>query len=105
MFLGREALGTLLHRHQVLGSAVADSGAAAFAAVKDFVQGNFQAETTHRIGLENPQAVRLTLADDVPNDVRDKIKQLTGDIVAKKSPWPPSTKARNFPPHDLNLPR
>ena len=97
MFLGREALGTLLHRHQVLGSAVADSGAAAFAAVKDFVQGNFQAETTHRIGLENPQAVRLTLADDVPNDVRDKIKQLTGDIVAKKITVATEYKGPEFP--------
>lgn len=67
-----------------VGSAVADSGAAAFDAVKDFVQGDFKADTTHRIGLEDPEAVRLTLAKDVPEDVRNKIKQLTSDIVAKK---------------------
>ena len=67
-----------------VGSAVADSGAAAFDAVKDFVQGDFKADTTHRIGLEDPEAVRLTLAEDVPEDVRNKIKQLTSDIVAKK---------------------
>ncbi|MCY0905530.1 BMP family protein [Arthrobacter sp. H14-L1] len=66
-----------------VGSAVADSGAAAFAAVKDFVRGDFKADTTHLIGLEDPEAVRLTLADDVPQTVRDKIKQLTSDIVAK----------------------
>ena len=67
-----------------VGSAVADSGAAAFAAVRDFVQGDFKGDTTHLIGLEDPDAVRLTLADDVPQDVREKIKQLTSDIVAKK---------------------
>lgn len=64
------------------GSAVADSGAAAFAAVKDLVGGTFQAGSSHHIGLENPDAVRLTLSEDIPQEVRAKINDLATKIAA-----------------------
>ncbi|OFI37399.1 BMP family ABC transporter substrate-binding protein [Arthrobacter sp. SW1] len=63
------------------GSAVADSGAAAFQAVKDLVDGKFSPGSTKHIGLENPEAVRLTLAADVPKDVREKIDGLAKKII------------------------
>lgn len=63
------------------GSAVADSGAAAFQAVKDLVDGKFSPGTTNHIGLENPDAVRLTLAADIPQEVREKIDALAKEIV------------------------
>lgn len=63
------------------GSAIADSGAAAFQAVKDLVEGTFEPGSTNHIGLENPGAVRLTLSPDVSEEVRTKLDGLAQQIV------------------------
>ncbi|MFP5313449.1 MAG: BMP family protein [Actinomycetes bacterium] len=64
------------------GSAIADSGAAAYAAVEDLVDGSFQGGTSHHIGLEDPSAVRLTLSEDIPQTVKARIDELSAKIVA-----------------------
>ncbi|WP_313813603.1 BMP family protein [Glutamicibacter sp.] len=65
-----------------VGSAVADSGAAAYSAVEDFVKGEYRPDRTVQIGLEKPEAVRLTLADDVPDNVKSDVADLAQQIVA-----------------------
>ncbi len=67
-----------------IGSAVADSGLALFNAVKDVATGAFRPGVVRQIGLEQPEAVRLTLAERVPASVRQRIEALAGEIVSKK---------------------
>ena len=63
------------------GSAVADSGLAAFRAIDDFVHGRLHRGETVQIGLETPDAVRLTLAGDVPEPVRAEVERLRTRII------------------------
>ncbi|GAA1404378.1 membrane protein [Glutamicibacter uratoxydans] len=67
-----------------VGSAVADSGAAAFSAIEDFVQGDYKPEQSIQIGLENPDAVKLTLAPDVPENVKNEVEKLSKQIIEDK---------------------
>ncbi|TDD48671.1 BMP family ABC transporter substrate-binding protein [Saccharopolyspora elongata] len=63
------------------GSAVADSGEAVFRAIGDFAHGRLHGGENVRIGLESPEAVRLTLAPDVPDHVRAELDRLGRQIV------------------------
>jgi basic membrane protein A len=65
-----------------VGSAVADSGLAAFNAIADLAAGRFAAGQIRRIGIEQPEAVRLTLAADVPASVRARIDTLAAAIAS-----------------------
>jgi basic membrane protein A len=65
-----------------IASAVADSGRALFNAAQDLVKGLFKPGMTKQIGLEQPEAVRLTVSDRIPPDVRSLISALAADIVA-----------------------
>ena len=67
-----------------VASAVADSGQASYLAAKSFIEGRFEPGKHTTIGLEDEQAVRLTLAPDVPADVRRKIEDYKRQIVEKK---------------------
>jgi basic membrane protein A len=65
-----------------VGSAVADSGLGLFKAVADAAAGRFVAGRVRRIGLEDPQAVRLALADGIDPAIARRIAGLSADIVA-----------------------
>lgn len=65
-----------------VGSAVADVSMAGFLAAKAMQDGSWQAGEIVSIGLENPEAVRLSLAPSVSAEVRERIETLTEEIVA-----------------------
>ena len=59
-----------------------ESGYKGFLRARDWHDGRFPAGEIRRIGLENPEAVRLTLAATVPADAAARIKTLQDDIIA-----------------------
>jgi basic membrane protein A len=65
-----------------VGSAVANVSKAVFAAVQDHAQGRWQPGVVRQIGLEDPEAVRLTLSADVAAPVRERLDRLR-DAVAR----------------------
>jgi len=65
-----------------IGSATADVGMGVYEAVKDLRAGTFPSGQVRRIGLSVPGAVGLTLAPDVPPQVRDRIAAVTADVAA-----------------------
>ena len=65
-----------------VGSAVADVGIGVFESIRDLQAGNFPAGRIRKVGLATPQAVRLTMAPDVPADIRARIARVGEDIVA-----------------------
>lgn len=67
-----------------VASAVADSGRAFFAAVSEFTQGKLATGHVRHIGLEDPAAIRLTLAPSVPADIRAKLDTAANEIKAGK---------------------
>lgn len=64
-----------------IGSAVADVSTAALAAARDLSEGDWEAGRVVQIGLGGP-AVDLTLAPDVPEDVRARLDELRHQIVS-----------------------
>ena len=79
-----------------IGSAVADSGMAFFNAVRDVAQGSFKAGTVVRIGIAQPDAVRLTLGASVPSTVRSRIETYAADIAAGRIPIPETFSGPEF---------
>lgn len=65
-----------------IGSAVADSGLAMAAAIEDRAAERLVFDQVRYIGLERPEAVRLTMADRVPTAVRSQVAQAASDIAA-----------------------
>ncbi|WP_309680067.1 BMP family protein [Polaromonas sp.] len=63
-----------------VGSAIADVGIGVFEAVRDLRQQSFPAGAIRKVGLANPQAVRLSLAADVSAEVRSRIARVSADI-------------------------
>ena len=68
------------------GSAMADVGLGVYEACHDFVQGTWQADHIRRIGVEDPAAVRLQLAPDLPADVTQHVcawrdRLVSGNVV------------------------
>ena len=64
-----------------IGSAVADSSAAIFNAVDDFVRDRWRADQISVIGLEQPEVVDITLAGSLPIEIRDRIAGLRNQII------------------------
>jgi basic membrane protein A len=64
-----------------VGSAIADVSIAALRAAHDVANGEFQSGTVVEIGLEKPDAVRLSLAPSVPETVRKRTDALSREIV------------------------
>ena len=62
-----------------VASAVADVSIGVFNAVRDVQQGRFQPVIV-KVGLKDPAAVRLTMADDVPAAVRQRVEQAAAAI-------------------------
>ena len=67
---------------QFIGSAVADSSVAIFNSVNDFINGKWQANQVIEIGLKESDVVKLTMAEDVPNEVKAKINELNGKLIS-----------------------
>lgn len=65
-----------------VASAIADVGRAMASAVEDLVQGRFRGGELRKIGLEQPDAVRLSLGARVAPDIRARIDALAARIVA-----------------------
>jgi basic membrane protein A len=65
-----------------IGSAIANVSKAVLAAARDHAEGRWQGGVIRQVGLEDPEAVRLALAPDVPAAVRDRLTQLKAEIVA-----------------------
>ena len=65
-----------------VGSAVADASIPSLEAFQDLRMGVWKPGVIRHIGLENPQAVSLALAPDVPQDVRQKVDALRQQIIS-----------------------
>lgn len=63
-----------------IGSAVADSSVAIFNAAKDFVNKDFKSNQITTIGIEEPEVVAITMSEEVPEDIKTKINELSEKI-------------------------
>jgi len=63
-----------------IGSAVADSGMAGYLAAERLIKGNYKPNVIERMGLENEVAVRLSLSNKVPSEVKQKIDKLAEQL-------------------------
>lgn len=79
-----------------VASAIADVSMAVLQAVSDLKAGQFQAGKIQKVGLQNAQAVRLTMAADVPESVRQKIAKVSEDIQAGKIKIPEAYTGPEF---------
>ncbi|MFD2182812.1 BMP family protein [Rhodoplanes azumiensis] len=80
-----------------IASACADSGRAVFQAVADKAAGRFAAGHIRQVGLDTPEAVRLTMAPRVPEDVRTRIAAIAAEIVAGRLAVPHDWRGEEFP--------
>ena len=67
-----------------IGSAVADSSVAIFNAAKDFVDQDFKSNQITTIGIEEPEVVALTMSEEIPEDIKTKINELSEKIKTKE---------------------
>lgn len=88
---------TLVAPEVFVASAFADAGRALFNAAQDLVQGRFAAGQIRQIGLESPEAVRLTIAPSVPIDVRIRIETMAAEIVAGRFHVSAEWQGEEFP--------
>jgi basic membrane protein A len=63
-----------------IASAIADSGMAAFRATKDLATGKWKSGVIVKVGLDEANVVRLTLAPRVPANVRDQLDTLVKGV-------------------------
>ncbi|RAI41821.1 BMP family protein [Rhodoplanes roseus] len=80
-----------------VASACADSGRAVVQAVADKAAGRLVPGTVRQVGLETPEAVRLTMAPRVPEAVRARIAAIAADIVAGRLTVPHDWSGTEFP--------
>ncbi len=81
-----------------IASAIADVSMAVFDAAGDFHNGTWQPNVIRQLGLANPDAVRLALADSVPQQVRQQITQYAEAIAAGKIKVPDAYEGPEFNP-------
>lgn len=67
-----------------IGSAWADVGIGVFEACKDLAGGKFESGKIFKVGLQRPEAVRLIMAQNTPDAVRQRIEGFQQDILAGK---------------------
>ncbi|HEY6132810.1 MAG TPA: BMP family ABC transporter substrate-binding protein, partial [Rubrivivax sp.] len=63
-----------------VGSAIADVGTGVFNAVRDLRDGRFQPGVVRKLGLADSAAVRLSVAEDVPIDLKAMIADVADGI-------------------------
>lgn len=88
---------TLVAPDVFVASAYADAGRALFNAAQDLAENRFAAGQIKQIGLETPEAVRLTLSPSVPADVRAKLDAMATEIVAGRFKVPAEWQGEEFP--------
>ncbi|WP_137893478.1 BMP family protein [Ramlibacter sp. 2FC] len=98
---GRRQIGNVIDWVQAdpkvfVGSAMADVGIGVFESVRELQAGSFPAGKIRKVGLANPQAVRLSMAPDVPAEVRARIARVAEDIVAGRIHVPESYDGPEF---------
>jgi basic membrane protein A len=81
-----------------IGSAINNVSIAVFRAGQDVATGNWQPSTVIRIGLEDPEAVRLALAPQVPPDVVARIDELAELIKSGEIEIPSEYTGEDFVP-------
>ncbi|MGG3797918.1 BMP family protein [Metabacillus fastidiosus] len=67
-----------------IASAIADSGAAGFLAAKNLTEGKWKPNVIEKIGLEQKDIVSLSLNSNVPQEVKEKINELSDKIQNKE---------------------
>lgn len=80
-----------------VGSAVANSGIALLAAVEDAAAGTFQPGMVKKIGLERPDAVRLTMRASLDAPVRERLSSLAVEIATGRLETPVEWAGEEFP--------
>lgn len=81
-----------------VASAVADVGAALFQAGRDLHDNLWKGELVRRIGVSDPQAVRLALADNVPADVKARMDVLRKEMATGRIRIPTDYAGPEFTP-------
>ena len=79
-----------------IASAWADVGMGVFQAVKDMLQTGAPRSGIIKIGLQDPAAVRLTMAQDVPAAVRSRVEQAGRAIASGQLQVPESYQGPEF---------
>jgi basic membrane protein A len=79
-----------------VGSAIADVGIGVYASVRDLVQDRFAAGRVQKVGLADPQAVRLSLAPDVPAAVRERVATASQAITTGRLHVPEEYQGPEF---------
>ena len=79
-----------------VASAIADVSIGVFDAVRDMQAGTFPAGKVRKVGLSNPDAVRLTMADDVPATVKARVAETAQGIASGKIVVPEAFNGPEF---------
>lgn len=81
-----------------VASAIADVSIGVFEAVRDAQQGKFPAGSIRKVGIANAQAVRLSMADDVPAAIgTHTLRRWLPTLKAARSRCLTATPARSSP--------
>ncbi len=81
-----------------VASAVADGGVAIVQVARDLHDSLWKGDLVKRIGIRNPDAVRLALAPTVPEAVKARIAALTQEMVAGGIKIPEEYSGPEFAP-------
>lgn len=79
-----------------VGSAIADVGVGVFDAVRDLQAGRFPAGELRKVGLAQQDAVRLTIAPDVPAAARERVQRAAEAIAAGRLQVPTTYDGPEF---------
>lgn len=79
-----------------VASAIADVSIGVFEAVRNVQQGKFPAGSIRKVGIANAQAVRLSMADDVPATIRTRIAAVAAEIESGNIKVPESYEGPEF---------
>lgn len=98
---GRRQIGNVIDWVQVdskvfIASALADVGIGVFESVRELQAGSFPAGKIRKVGLANNRAVRLSLAGDVPAELRSRIDGVAEAIVAGRIHVPENYEGPEF---------
>jgi basic membrane protein A len=87
---------TLVAPEVFIASAFADVGRAVFNAVADAISGHLAVGQIRQIGLESPEAVRLTMAATVSAETRARIETIAAEIAARRFEVPTEWQGEEF---------
>ncbi|WID95474.1 BMP family protein [Bosea vestrisii] len=87
---------TLVAPEVFVASAFADVGRAVFNAVSHAISGHLAVGQIRQIGLESPEAVRLTMAATVPAETRARIETMAAEIAARRFEVPTEWQGEEF---------